>query len=74
MGFDEVVLAVDAEVGRLLVCSPDQHIAAMEVPVLKLQGLWREGGAHVLISVGGEDQKEDEGEKGGRSLMTIGLS
>lgn len=59
MGFDEVVLAVDAEVGRLLVCSPDQHIAAMEVPVLKLQCLWGEGGhMTLLISVGGEDQKE----------------
>lgn len=59
MGFDEVVLAVDAEVGRLLVRSPDQHIAAMEVPVLKLQCLWGEGGhMTLLISVGGEDQKE----------------
>ena len=48
MGFDEVVLVVEPEVRKLLVCSPDQHIAAMEVPVLKLQGLQREGG-HVFI-------------------------
>ena len=60
VGLDVVVLVVQSEVDKLLLCSAYQHIAPVHVPVLKLQTLctqWSEGEE--------EDNEERRG-KGGK--------